>query len=359
MPARSAANLSTEAALSMEAIVACVRVITVRGSSLTLDVYREGQKIDTPSRAWQPDPDRSRTDFWHRTLMNLATTGNAYWKVDKSASGVINGIRNLAPSSVFVHFSDDGQTKYYDVLGADGNTRTYRDGEVEHLRLFQLEGYVLGLGPLQLARVGVQNAKNLRDSTLDVITKVPDVVLSTEQFLDSESATQHQLAYRRQMETGQGPFVAGQGVNVSKLNFSPADLQFLENQRYNDSKIATLFGVPPFFINVDEGSSSYTYTSLPEIDKVLYRYCLAQYLNVMAAAFSRILPRGQVAEFNLDDLLNGDEKTRAEVDEIRLRSGVTTVDEIRERDGLPPLPKPDPAPAPPAVEPPADPEQDA
>jgi HK97 family phage portal protein len=358
IPSRSAVGLSTEAALSMEAVVACVRVIVTTGSSLTFNCYREGKLIDTPAIAWQPDPDRSRTDFLGRTLVNLSTLGEAFWMVEKSASGVLKGIRNLDPNGVRVHFSNDGTEKYYDVPGVDGKTRTYNDGEVVHLRLFELPGHVNGLGPIQLARAGVMSAKNLRDSTLDVITKVPDVILSTDQLLDAESAEQHQLAYRRQMETGQGPFVAGQGVNVSKLNFSPADLQFLENAKYNDAKISTLFGVPPAIINVPEAESSYTYTGEDSLDRRLYKYCLKQYLDVIAAAFSAVLPRGTVAEFDLDPLINGDPRERAEVDEIRIRSGVVTVDELRKRDGLPPLPKPKPAPAPVAVEPPTDPEPD-
>jgi hypothetical protein len=53
---------------------------------------------------------------------------------------------------------------------------------------------------------------------------------------------------------------------------------------------------------------------------------------------------GRKVRFDFDDYLRADPKTRAEVDEIRLRTGTTTIDEIRQSEGLPSLPPARPVP---------------
>lgn len=335
--------------MSLETVYASIRIISTVGSSLEIDVYRDGKKLPTPTIAKQPDFNRSRTDFLARTLVNLAAGGNAFWRIYRNNRGEAQNIECLDPNAVSVRFSVDNKKKFYDYTAADGNTYELGEKDVEHLRLNQLPGHVLGLGPLQLCRVGVMGALALRNHTTTFTKEMPNGILKSDQTLDAESAAAYQEAVYSQLDNG-GILVLGNGLQFQTVQFSPQDLQFLENRKFNDSRISTMFGVPPFYLNVDEGSSSYTYTSLNQINQVFYTTCLAQYLNVMEAAFSLILPRGQEAKFNLDSLLRSDERTRAEVDAINIASGVTTVDEIRERDGKEPLPKPEPVAAPPAVE---------
>jgi phage portal protein BeeE len=54
-------------------------------------------------------------------------------------------------------------------------------------------------------------------------------------------------------------------------------------------------------------------------------------------AFSDLLPRGQVAKFNVDAFLRADTLTRYQAHEIGLRSGFLTTDEARALEDLQPM----------------------
>lgn len=335
-----------------------MQIISTVGSSLELAVFRDGERLPTPLIARQPDSNRSRVDFLKRTLINLATTGNAYFYITRDSRGTAQNLVSLAPSAVSVQFETDG-TKFYHVATATGETKRYSTKDIEHLRLLELDGLVYGLGPIQACRAGLGSALNLRDFTNTFTREMPNGILTSTLPLDPEVAAAYQDAVYSQLDNG-GILALGSGLTFQTVQFSPADLQYLETQKFNETRIANLFGVPATFLEADSGASSYQYTNLTAINNTFYRNTLSAYLNVIEAAFSLIIPRGQTARFLTDELLRGDESTRYANYAIGLSSGFLTLDEIREREGLAPLtPAQRDELTPPAVQPPTDPESEA
>ncbi len=69
----------------------------------------------------------------------------------------------------------------------------------------------------------------------------------------------------------------------------------------------------------------------------LLRFALMPWIIRFEQAFSDLLPRGQVAKFNVDAFLRPDTLTRYQAHEIGLRSGFLTVDDVRKIEDLEPL----------------------
>src|SRR5699024_7486663 len=120
----------------------------------------------------------------------------------------------------------------------------------------------------------------------------------------------------------------------SPILLNPADAQFLENQQFTVTQIARLFGIPASLMLavVEGGSQSYANV---EQDWIAYiRFSLMSYLREIEEAFTKLLPNGQTARFNIETLLRADTKTRYEAHEIAIRAGFMKPEEVREIEGL-------------------------
>ncbi|MCS7294688.1 MAG: phage portal protein, partial [Dehalococcoidia bacterium] len=84
-PSDSGEIVTTDTAMRVAAVFACVRVIAATCGSLPLHVYRERngvrERIELPNERhiWdQPNPEMTRTWFWETVFAHLVLTGNAY-----------------------------------------------------------------------------------------------------------------------------------------------------------------------------------------------------------------------------------------------------------------------------------------
>lgn len=363
-PLRSDTDLTLTSSLGLTAIYASLRTITSSCSQLELGAFRNGEEIPTPLILRQPDADRSRSAFVKRAVTSLFCKGNAYFAITRNARGEAINIRVLDPNTVTVQFSDKG-VKSYDIAGADGTTRNYSEKFVQHLRLMEIPGTVLGLGPIEAGRAGLINARDVRDYAGNFFLNggsVPRGVLTTDQELDVETQSSYAESFNGMLENNNSLAVLGKGLKYEGIFLSPQDAQWLEAQNFNVLDISRLTGVPPVFLSAAIEGNSLTYTNLDMVSQILWRSCLQSYLTEIEDALSLILPRGTEVKFALDGLLKTDEYAQAQTDEINIRSGVVTVDEVRARKGLAPLtkkqreelkptpepvqaPAPDPAPA--------------
>ncbi len=131
----------------------------------------------------------------------------------------------------------------------------------------------------------------------------------------------------------------------------PADAQMIEVADAIDRKLARVFGLSGHDLLIPLQGESRTYVNLEVANLDFLTKTLQKPVNAIERAFTEVLPGLNTARFNERGLLRLDSKTQAEVDQLRLNSGTTTANEIRVRDGLPPLPAPQykPAPARPAL----------
>lgn len=353
--------MTVDQALSLTAVYRSVQILETFCAQLPIDIYRNGEIPDaTALNIQKPDADRSLASWIKRTVNGLALNGNAYWYLTRDSKGRVVDIKVLNPLSVTVRFSDSG-TKFYDV-STNGKTNTYTDRDIQHLRLMEVPGHDYGLGPIQAGRAGLYNARDIRDYARNWFANggsVPRGVLKTDQKLVDGAYERTVDGWNEGLKYNDAVVILEQGLDYKPVVLSPADAMWLDAQKFTKVEIGTLFGIPPTFISAEIDSSEFTYSNLSQINTVFYQSALMVYLGEIENALTQVLPNGQVAKFNTDDLLRTDEKTRAEVDKINadkwavlLAAGVVSPQYVASELGLPTPPKPKPAPAPaPAVEP--------
>lgn len=127
--------------------------------------------------------------------------------------------------------------------------------------------------------------------------------------------------------------------------WSPEQLQLVEARAMAIGEIARLTG-----LDADElglAVSTRTYANMQDRRRQFLDFTLGPYMRAIETRLSMddVTPRGYKVRFDTDDFTKADDKTTAETDEVLIRSGVLTVNEVRARRGLEALAEP-PAPAP-------------
>ena len=118
------------------------------------------------------------------------------------------------------------------------------------------------------------------------------------------------------------------GVNVQGA-------QMLEAREYQNGDVARMFGIPGSLLDYRASGSNLTYQNIEqEFTKFLTACLLPGYLDKIQQEMDDLLPRSTVGRFNVDALRQADIKTRYEVYEKGIGSGVLTPEEARKKEGL-------------------------
>ena len=129
----------------------------------------------------------------------------------------------------------------------------------------------------------------------------------------------------------------GRDWDYTPISVPPEEAQFVETMKMTTNQIAAIYGIPPEMIGGESGSSM-TYANVEQQQINFVMFTLRPWLVALETAFSALLPDRQYVKFNSDALIRADLKTRWEVNEIRLKNGVASIDEIRAQEDQPPLP---------------------
>lgn len=336
-PARSVLPATMHEALTLDAIYRAFFIFETATMQLTLDVWRGQQRIETPPIVRNPDLlDGGQSAFLAQTVTSLAGRGNAYWRRRRSGtSGEVLALEVLDPREVTAQIHPDTGRPVYTWRGHDLPAR-----DVSHLKLLRVPGEAEGLGPIQAARrriTGAIQQVTYADGWFDT-AGVPNGVLSTDQPLNAEQAKAWKQQWMDSQRYGDGPAVLGAGLDYRPLMLKPAEVQWLESQQFTVTSFARLLGIPASLMLAAIEGQNLTYQNQEQADQHFIRFTLMRYFREIEQAFTQLLPRGQVARFNVDALLRTDTKTRYEAHQIALDAGFLTKNEVRAIEGLDPLP---------------------
>ena len=152
------------------------------------------------------------------------------------------------------------------------------------------------------------------------------------------------------------PLMLGMDWEYNPLTISAHEAKFLDTMQATATQIAVIYGVPPNKIGGLTGDSL-TYATVEQNSLDCLTYTFRPWLVKLEYAFSTCFPRGQFVQFNTDEFLRVDAKTRAEIDALSLGTvqlGWKDQNEVRASYNLPPRKAPvppAPAPAQPAAKP--------
>ncbi|MGO3357480.1 MAG: phage portal protein [Bifidobacterium crudilactis] len=322
--------------LSLSTVFRGVQVLQTAITGLPIHEMRAGIKLNTVSSlVTKPDVNRSRRDFLADMVASMVLDGNAFVRLVRF-DGEIVSCEVLPPSLVVV--SDDGTDPASPKLRYSYLGHEYETDQIVHCKFLNVPGRLRGLGPISAAREEVEGAKMARDYKARFYTDSSNLkgYLKSDQKITKESATQAKQDWKASGNAGDIK-VMGSNLSYVPLDMKPADLQFLETQKFDTTQIARLLGIPASIMLAAVDGSNLTYSNIEQSWIEFADYTLSAYTGEIEELFATLLPRGREAKFDWDSSRRADMADRFNAYKTALDSKWLTIDDVREREGMPPL----------------------
>lgn len=208
----------------------------------------------------------------------------------------------VAPWEITVTYDTDRQRRVY-ASAAGGEEIDPRD--ILHIRYASWPTDARGHGPLEAASARLVAAEALSRYSTDLATRggVPWAVITHPERLRAEQARELQAQWLTARMSAMGlPAVLSGGITLETLQVNPKDMALLELLTFNESRIAVLFGVPPFLVGLPSGGDPMTYSNVTSIFDYHWRAGLRPKAGaVMSALSGWATYPGSRAELNRDE----------------------------------------------------------
>jgi HK97 family phage portal protein len=340
---QSAAYVDYQSSLQVNAIWACVSLISDTISALPVDTFIRKDGIATPYRprpAWVIKPDLMipSVAFWQQTLISLLTDGNAFVRIFRDEQGNIINMMVLNPLSVTVSRNSLGQ-KLFTYTGETKKILTTDD--VLHIcGSILLAGELRAKSPIDTLKENIGLAISLESfaarffgqgTLTQGVIEFPGA-LSAEQAENlAKSFDRQHKGYRKAHKTG----ILSGGATFKPTTIANDQAQMLDSRRLAVEDIARAYRVPTDMIGLNNGGQSYN--SIEQKQIAFVTHTLRPWLAKLEDAFSSLLPDYAFLSFNTDDLLRGDYATRIEGYSKMLQNGVFSANEVRRKENMKPI----------------------
>ena len=326
-------------AVTLTTVLACIEAISTGVSGADMAVFDQEERLLDPQPDYPllhaPDPFRTYTEAIETTTVNLTTYGNAWWRILEWFRGVPWIVEILRDQDV-QEMVDPWQNRiiYYHV-----RAEKVMPADMIHFKGFTFAGYPLGLGPIELTRRTLANAI-CQDQAAE-----ESLVSGTAARGHFEHAGEPNMKVAAKVRKAWArdtagrdttPFVVPGDLRWVTDTMNPADLQLLESRQFSQREICTMFRVPPSLIGVPSTDSK-TYSSANMEDRAFAKRSLDPWKNRIASKLTAYLPPGERVMFKKGRLTEPSDLERMKVYQIRHTLKSITPDEIREREGDPPL----------------------
>lgn len=333
VPSRSDIIVNDVTALSLVPVSRSISVLETAIQQIPVEVYRGTDQLSTPTWLEYPDINNmmSQAEFIGETVVSMALTGEAFWRVTNGARGVSN-LELLKATDVSIVEEYNGRITY-NYKGA-----SYGPETVRHIKLWHRPGELRGEGPLQRHPTTIRQALELQKyaDTWFQQAAIPTGILTTSEYLAEDAALANKEAFIKS-QAERSVAVLSSGLKYDMIALNPEEAQFLENQKFMARQIALMFGVPSMYLGLSIEGQGMTYTNGNEDRAKLYEDGLQQYIVRIEKALTDLLPRGQRAKFNLTEFLRPNQLNRFQAYQIALANGFMNVNEIREMENMPAL----------------------
>lgn len=336
--------------LALSAAWACVNLLAGTFASLSIELTEPatggGHRVVTDHPLHRilhesPNDEDTAYDFWEFAAAAIELRGNFHALKLKIGERLV-GLRAIV-ADVDVR-RVDGRIRYR--WTEDGRPYDEPAENVFHIRGFG--GSSLGgLSTLSYGRqvFGIATAADKAAGSMFRNGMRPSGVLTLPTVLKPEQRQEIEEGLARKF-TGamrQGvPMVLEGGTKWEQLTITPEDAQMLQSRAFSVEEICRFFGVPPFMIGHTEKQTSFG-TGLSEQVLGFQKFSLRKRAKRIEQAIRKQLmtaadrAAGLKAKFNFEDLLRGDSAARAQFYNAGLQSGWLTINEVRAREGLPPV----------------------
>ena len=322
--------------LGVSVVLGCVSLLADSVASMPLRAYtigKDGQRImrPLPDVLADPDPESNTYELIHQMMASLALHGNAYIKIDRDRSGNMIGLVPLHPYQMQVLPTGDMTGRRYLHLGNEMDRE-----DMLHLRWFTPPQSLVGISPLNQSRnlVGLAIAMDRHLAQFYGEGATPSSILMTDQKLTLDQARIIQGTWEATHKRHRRPAVLSDGLKWQPITTSAADQQMIQTREQIIRDIARIFRVPSHLIGAM--GDNQTYQNVEQASLNFLTHTIAPWIRRLETAISLILDPNDDVAFDTSTLLRTDALTRARVNELNIKMGARSPNEVRQIEGMEP-----------------------
>jgi HK97 family phage portal protein len=325
--------------------LARIRIALVRDNGSNVEELPDSHPALSPLQRLNGSTSRSHGLSLLET--HLLTAGRAFWVKRRNRLGVPVEFEVWPPERVAVLRDPErpwmpARFRHY---RPDGLVEEVDPQDVVYFRfLIDPRDPLMGIGPITAARLavntGIEAARfnwtffknNAQPSVIYTVDGGPGEAERVEAMLEAKF---------RGTDRAHRALVTPGGLKVVSSPLSHHDMEFIESQRWTLEEVARAFEVSPVLLgdmsqatkeNLEAFLTDFFEMVADEATLILEQLT-EQYIRPDFGAEFRL-----VADLSGIPYLQGNRKEAAEVDRIQLESGLRTINELRQRDNLSPVP---------------------
>jgi HK97 family phage portal protein len=339
-------SVTTQSATQVAAVYGCASVLADSVSSLPFRVLDRptpmvatAKELDPPALITEPFVEGELTDWLGQFVWGLALGGEFLGQIiERDKELYATQIMPIPRDSAHIRRLTNGEIEYRFF----GNIVPKDD--VFHVKYQTMPGMIRGLNPVQCMRYpfGLAHVQDVFAESYFRNSANPSGVLESETEL---TKPQTEELIRSWISSHQGgnkanlPAVLSGGVKFQPTMINPEDSQFLESRGFTESQICgRIFRVPPHMVGIVDRSTSWG-RGIEQQERGYVTSTLQGYLCRIERAITRLLPKGQYANFDLSYRLRGTALERAQAASLLMLCGAWVGDDARALFDMPPLPE--------------------
>jgi HK97 family phage portal protein len=347
-------ELRTESVVTYFAVYACLSLISTDIGKLRLRLMRRndaGISIEAQSAAFspvlrKPNHYQIRGKFIESWMLSKLIHGNTYVLKERDARGVVVRLYVLDPVRAKVLVAPDGSIAYE--FAAD-NLSGFREpivipaSEIIHDVNTWLFHPLCGISPILAASLPVLQGLNIQQHSAKFFAAGarPGGILTAPGPVPKQRLQEIKDDWETNFsgENAGRVAVLGDGLKYETMGFPAEESQLIEQLKWSAENVCSVFHVPPFMIGI---GTSPSFDNVEALNQQYYSQCLQAHIEAIEALLDDGLGLPATAEkyeteFDLDDLLRMDTKTKVTTTSESIKAGFLAPNEARARFNLLPV----------------------
>jgi HK97 family phage portal protein len=350
-PVSSGVAVTLETSLGVSAFFCAVSTISQDIASLPLFLYKgsaDGGKTRFDAHPLnrllhdQPNPETTSFQWRAAMMVNALTGGNAYSEIQRDGGGRPIALWHLTPHRVTV-LRQNGALVYRVTNGAGSDT--FIDAsDMLHIKGPSPDG-ILGYDIVHLGReaLGLSIAAERFGATFFSNGSQPGGVLTIPGGLTEQARKnlREALEARHQgSDRAHKWLIAENGATFNPIGVNPRDSQFNELRVHQIREVARFFKIPVAYLGDLERA---TYSNFEQMQLTYYTTGLRPWLvSIEQELDSKLIAPSerniQHFEHVAEGFLRADTEKRAQFYTSMITNGIMSINEVRSRENLPPVP---------------------
>ena len=341
----TSSSYSQARAMKISTAFACTNILSNSVALLPIKVTKlvDGKRVSVKHPLEKilnltPNQKYNKFNFFKLLIESVILNGNGYAYIERDERLNVKALHLIDPAYVTPMPQEDGTVKYI-VAGMDRAVDA-----MNMIHLFQhCDEMYNGISVIKYASMSLQSAwdKEVHSDAFYAGGAGLMGVIKASAPLTAAQKKEIAESWERSMAktANGGVAILPQGLDFQAISVSPEDAQLLESMQYDVISICRFFNVSPLKVF---DYSHMSYSSLEQVSLSFLQDSVLPYTQLIEDEFNKKIFRpsevGNLAiDFDYASIMTADKKTEAEYYRTLITNGLATVNECRERLGLPNL----------------------